>query len=100
MYDCVLCEKNKVEGWIYNATFCSQCRKIKHYLNLYGDRVHEILDNVLSRESEKQNNKINLEIKKDIINKTYLLRSGSKNKAVVGDDQEDYEKPNEKSKKK
>ena len=35
---CKLCEVNEVEFWFGN--WCKSCRKIKHYLNLYGDRVY------------------------------------------------------------
>ena len=41
---CKLCEKNEVEYWF--GSWCKSCRKVKHYLNLYGDRVYEVLDNV------------------------------------------------------
>lgn len=59
---CNLCEKETV----YLSKFCEKCRKVKHYLNLYDDRVYEILDSVLSRDPEKQNNKIRMEINKEI----------------------------------
>ena len=65
MFYCVLCEKETC----YIVKFCDRCRKIKHYLNLYNERVYEVLDSVLSREIDKQDNKINNEIKK------YSLRS-------------------------
>jgi len=84
---CRLCEKEEVEYWFGN--WCVSCRKIKHYLNLYNDRVYEVLDSVLSREIVKQDKKIDMEIKKEIENKSYALRS---NKKVYGDDQRDYEK--------
>jgi hypothetical protein len=46
------------------------------------DRVIEILDNVLSRTEDKQDNKIKEEIKSEIENKEYTLRS-SKNKKQI-----------------
>tara|TARA_R100000654_G_scaffold24441_2_gene47316 strand:- start:4680 stop:4859 length:180 start_codon:yes stop_codon:yes gene_type:complete len=46
------------------------------------DRVIEILDNVLSRTQDKQDNKIKEEIKDEIENKEYSLRS-NKNKKVI-----------------
>ena len=80
MGKCYMCEKKDREGyWCY---YCSDCRKIKHYLNIYGERVYEILDNVLSRTEEKQQYKINDEIKKDIENKEYSLRSNKKKKVA------------------
>tara|TARA_R110000772_G_scaffold40946_1_gene95412 strand:- start:180 stop:431 length:252 start_codon:yes stop_codon:yes gene_type:complete len=65
MFYCSLCENETC----YISKFCSKCRKIKHYLNLYNERVYEVLDNVLSRDIDKQNNKIQVEIKDEIKNK-------------------------------
>ncbi len=56
MGSCKLCEKKPVETWF--GTWCVSCRKIKHYLNLYDERVIEILDSVLSRTDAKQEEKI------------------------------------------
>lgn len=77
---CYLCEKKPREGyWCY---FCTDCRKLKHYISIYGDRTYEILDNVLARTEDKQQYKINDEIKKDIENKEYSLRSNKKKKVA------------------
>lgn len=73
---CVLCEKNSVEFWFGNL--CSKCRRIKHHISINGDRVYEILDNVLSRTEEKQILKEAEEIKKEIQVKELNLRSGKK----------------------
>ena len=64
MFDCKLCEKS--EEYLFTSSLCSKCRKVKHYLSLYGDRVYEVLDSVLSRDIEKQNNKIRAEIHEEI----------------------------------
>lgn len=72
---CKLCEVNEVDSYFGN--WCKSCRRIKHYLNLYNDRVYEILDSVLSRSEEKQDNKIQVEIKTEIENKKYNLRRKS-----------------------
>jgi hypothetical protein len=79
MFCCVLCEKETV----YISKFCEKCRKIKHYLNLYNERVYEILDNVLSRDIEKQNNKINVELVAEIKKKEHNLKV---NKKDLGDE--------------
>lgn len=78
MYTCKFCEIKPVEGWIYNSTWCSDCRKMKHYINLYQDRVIEILDNILSRTEDKQDNKIKEELKNEIENKENILQLRSK----------------------
>jgi len=71
IFNCTLCEKETC----YLSRYCNKCRKIKHYLSLYDDRVYEVLDNVLSREVEKQNNKIKVELKKEIENKKCMIDS-------------------------
>ena len=75
---CLLCEKKPNEYWFSN--WCKDCRRIKHYISLYDERVYEVLDSVLSRTSDKHDNKIKVEIKTEIENKEHHLRSkGSKN---------------------
>jgi len=74
MFSCYLCEKQTV----YLSRFCDKCRRIKHHLNLSGDRVYEVLESVLCRTEEKQDNKIKVEINKEIENKKYSLRSNKK----------------------
>jgi len=61
MLQCPTCE----EYTLYSL--CSDCRKIRHYMSIYSkDRVIEILDSILSRTQDKQDNKVKSEIKKDI----------------------------------
>ena len=62
MFLCVLCEKNTV----YTSSLCDDCRRIKHLMTVYTpDRVCEVLDKVLMRTEEKQDIKINNEIKEE-----------------------------------
>ena len=69
---CALCEEPS-EFWF--GSLCKQCRKIKHYMSIHGDRVYEILDNVLSRAKDKQIIKEAEEIKEEIVQKQHNLRS-------------------------
>jgi spore cortex formation protein SpoVR/YcgB (stage V sporulation) len=72
VFSCPVCTQ---EYLIINS-LCETCRKVKHYMSCYSrDRVIEILDNVLSRTEDKQHNKIKEEIKSEIENKEYSLRS-------------------------
>ena len=71
VFSCQLCSNS--EEYLFVSRFCSKCQKLKHYLSIYNDRVYEILDSVLSRDLEKQKNKINLELKNEIENKQYKL---------------------------
>mgnify|MGYP003140965133 CR=1 FL=1 len=70
MFVCYLCEKETC----YISKFCDKCRRIKHHLNLSGDRVYEVLEEVLCRTKQKQDNKIKAEIQKEIEDKKYNLR--------------------------
>tara|TARA_R110001632_G_scaffold114166_1_gene225443 strand:- start:71 stop:334 length:264 start_codon:yes stop_codon:yes gene_type:complete len=73
MFNCQLCSHS--EEYLYINKYCDKCKKIKHYLSIYEDRVYEILDNVLSRDLDKQNNKIKLEINNEINNQTEKLNN-------------------------
>jgi hypothetical protein len=79
MVYCYLC-LNEYAG--LTETFCPKCKRIKHHLSLNGDRVYEVLDNVLCRTPAQQQNKLNIEIKKEIENKEYNLRSGKKKEST------------------
>tara|TARA_R110002110_G_scaffold22870_2_gene88146 strand:+ start:120 stop:356 length:237 start_codon:yes stop_codon:yes gene_type:complete len=70
---CTLCEKEVC----YVSRFCSKCRKLKWYLNIYNERVYQILDNVLSRTDNKQHLKESEEIKKEIKTKLTQIKRGS-----------------------
>lgn len=61
MFECKLCEKETC----YTTHICEKCRRIKHLINLYGDRVYDVLEEVLVRAEDKQENKIQQEIKKE-----------------------------------
>lgn len=74
---CALCEKSS-EFWF--GSLCAKCRKIKHLMSIHGDRVYEILNNVLSRAKDKQIIKEAEEIKEEIISKQYNLRNKNSKK--------------------
>ncbi len=61
---CSFCQKNECEGYL--KWYCSDCSRLKRLINLHGDRVYEILDNVLLRTEDKQRNKEVLEIQKEV----------------------------------
>lgn len=73
MFECTLCEREVC----YVSRFCEKCRKLKWYLNIYNERVYEILDNVLSRPEEKQNVKETEEIKREIKSKMVQIKRGT-----------------------
>ena len=62
----MLCYLCCIESRPFMGYYCEDCSKIKRYINFYNSRVLEILDSVLSRDLEKQDNKIKLEIKNEI----------------------------------
>jgi hypothetical protein len=82
---CAMCERE----YCFISKVCPECRKIKNFMNCYSrERVLEIIENVLSRDIDKQENKIKVEIKKEIEKKEYNLRT-KKLKAKTDIDQVD-----------
>ena len=70
MFSCAVCE----EFSMYNL--CSDCRVIRHITTLNGKkRVLEVLNNVFQRSEEKQDNKMNEELKSEIENKKVSLKN-------------------------
>jgi len=65
MVYCYLCN-NVYVGVLTTKYHCDDCLKIKRYINLHGQRCLEILDSVLGRELDKQENKIKKEIVEEI----------------------------------
>ena len=83
MITCPVCCRE----YVLIASLCPACVKVKHYMSCYSrERVIDILDNVLSRTEDKQDNKIKEEIKSEIENKEYSLRS-KKNQIKRGTEQ-------------
>lgn len=79
VFTCPVC----TQEYLIVNTLCDTCRKVKHYMSCYSrDRVIEILDNVLSRTEDKQDNKIKQEIQEEIQNKEYSLRSNKNKKQI------------------
>ena len=74
MFSCALCEKETV----YVVSLCNKCRRVKHLLNLYDERVYEVLESVLVRNVEGQNNKVDNVLKKDLEKREYNLRKKKK----------------------
>jgi len=73
LLSCPLCE----EWTVYSV--CNDCRKIRHFMSIYSkERVIEILDSILSRKQDKQENKIKAEICKEIEMKEEALKGKSK----------------------
>jgi hypothetical protein len=73
-----MCERE----YVLLSKVCPECRKIKNFMNCYSrERVLQIIENVLSRTEDKQDNKIKVEIKKEIEKKEYNLRNKPKLKS-------------------
>jgi len=77
MFSCTLCEQETC----YWSNLCPSCRRIKHYISCFSrDRVVDVLDQVLARSEEKQDLKIELEIRKEIAKKESDLKQKKKAK--------------------
>ena len=62
MWSCALCE----EETVIITKLCPKCRNVKHLMSAYSrERIYEVLESVLKRTEDKQNNKIDYEIKKE-----------------------------------
>ena len=82
MWSCAMCERE----YVLTTKVCPDCRKIKNFMNCYSrERVLEIVENVLSRTEDKQDNKIKEEVKKEIEDKQsqYDLRNYKKKNQSV-----------------
>lgn len=78
MFSCVLCSGKLNDEYLFLGKFCSPCNRIKWYISLYKHRPIEILDNVLSRDEDKQSNKEKYEINKEIEGKVVKLSDKDK----------------------
>ena len=74
---CYLCRTEPRMYW--SGYYCEKCKKLQDAIACFGDRVFEVVDNVLMRKDQgKQQIKIADEIKKEIEIKTYNLRCKKK----------------------
>ena len=74
MFLCVLCEKETV----YTVHLCEKCRRIKHLINLYDEKVYSVLENCLVRTEEQIKRKENGEIKKEEEEIKNIIKTRSK----------------------
>lgn len=77
MFSCRLCEKESVI--LYHL--CEKCRRIKHLINLYDDKVYEVLENCLVRNQEQITHKENAVIKKEEEEIKTVIQTRSKKKS-------------------
>lgn len=70
---CYLCRTESRQR--YMGYYCEKCKRIQDTIAIYGDRVYEVVENVLMRTPDKQEHKIKNEIKKEIETKEYNLRT-------------------------
>lgn len=61
MFSCVLCEKE----FVVIHSLCDKCRRIKHLINLYNDKVYQTLENCLVRNEEQISKKENFQINQE-----------------------------------
>jgi len=59
VFSCKLCEKETV----IMTHLCDKCRRIKHLINLYDERVYEVLENCLVRKEHAIQHKEKQELK-------------------------------------
>jgi len=71
---CYLCRSEYREKTI-TGYYCNKCKRLQDLLNIYGDRVYEVCEEVLVRTNKQQDNKLKGELKKEIEKREYCLRS-------------------------
>jgi len=71
MYECYLCYKPKG----FTEYFCGDCLKLQQTISLYGQEVHNVVEQVFIRTPNQQVNKISIALKKQIENKKKDLDS-------------------------
>ena len=76
---CYLC-RNKPRIYFVTSYFCYDCKKIQDAISIYGDRVHQVVEQVLFRTPENQEHKIKGEIKKEIKSKEKQLEDDKQTK--------------------
>lgn len=76
--NCYLC-RTKSRMSFSTGYFCKKCKKLQDTIAIFGDRVFDVVDNVLMRnDEEKQIIKEADEIKREITSKEYNLRKKNK----------------------
>ena len=88
---CSFCMVKPAEGYL--KWYCVDCAKLKRLIALQGDRVYEILDNVLLRCESKQKGRELIEIKREVenqekklnnhLNESYQLYENNENKEML-----------------
>ena len=75
---CYLCRSESRISYL--GYFCKSCKQLQDLISCYGGRVAEVVQEVLVRTPPQQSNKIKLELKKEIEEKSkqYNLRSKKK----------------------
>jgi tyrosine-protein phosphatase YwqE len=76
MFSCVLCEKE----WMVVHSLCEKCRRIKHLINLYDDKVYSTLENCLVRNQDQIVRKENIQIKEEKKELENVIETRSKKK--------------------
>ncbi len=71
---CYLC-RNEYREKPITGYFCIQCKRLQDLLNIYGERVYNVCEEVLVRTEKQQDKKLHTELKKEIEKKEYALRS-------------------------
>lgn len=62
MWECKLCEVETV----YTSHLCEKCRRIKHLLSLYHERVYDVLNKVLISSPAREKELVKEELKNEI----------------------------------
>jgi|TARA_R110000822_G_scaffold56138_3_gene141940 hypothetical protein len=76
---CYLC-RDKPRLYWGTGYFCADCKRLQDAISIYGDRVFEVVEEVLFRTEDKQEHKIKSELKKEIKSKEKQLEDDKQTK--------------------
>ena len=81
---CSFCLINDTDSWF--GSYCAKCHRLQRTIHLFGnDKVCSIVNKVLIVDESKQEEKINIEIARELISKELILKKKKKFKMNTDD---------------
>lgn len=76
---CSFCFVNETDSWF--GSYCEKCHRLQRTIHLFGtDKVCSIVNKVLIVDESKQEEKVNIEIARELISKEISLKKKKKGK--------------------
>ena len=76
---CSFCNVNETDSWF--GSYCAKCHRLQRTIHLFGcEKVCSIVNKVLIVDENKTDEKINIEIARELISKEISLKKKKKGK--------------------